>query len=148
MSGLYNMLNRVSPIAGPVLGWLGIDYKNVPRFRDAFLRDDGPDGLRFVILTRCGVMYHEEYEDEVDALKAHPDYLRFWTDPCDNTYGWFEFRISDPEAKQECEEGLAEIREKDESKVWMVLRNCTMKEITDRNIEAVRNMPIPDKVAP
>jgi len=90
-------------------------------------------------------MYHDEYAAEVAALKTHQDFLRFWSDPFDQTYGWFEFRISSDEARQEVEEGLAEIREKDESLVWHILRNCTMKEITDRNLEAIKNMPMPEK---
>lgn len=141
---LYNMMNKVSPIAGPILGWLDIDFREVPRIRDAFLRNDGPDGLRFVILTRCGRMYHEEYADGVAMLTGHKDYLRFWDDPFDATYGWFEFRISSEEARQEIVEGIEEIKAKDESLLWHILRNCTMKEITDRNIEAIQNMPIPE----
>lgn len=142
---LYNMLNKVSPIAPSVIGALGMDYRTIPRFRDAFVRDDGPDGLRFVILTRTGGNNRADYHDEIDAMHCHPDFIRDTDDPYDSTYAFLEFRISDEATKKEIQEGLEEIRTKMPDNLWLVLRNFGMEEITNRNIEAIKRMPVPPR---
>lgn len=90
MSGLYNMVFGTDPSAPFVLAMLSIPPKTIPRLRDAYPHFGKK---KFAIITRCGSKYHDEYREQVDALRAHPEYVEDYDDPFDDTYCTFIFEI-------------------------------------------------------
>lgn len=85
---LYNMLFGTNNAAPVLLAALGVTAGDVPRFRDCFISGD-----EIVIHTRTGGGNREAYEEENDALCAHPCYLRDEDDDFDSTYANFYFKF-------------------------------------------------------
>lgn len=90
MSGLYNMVFGYNDLAGPLLMELGIDPKDVPRFRDCFLHANGES---VVIYTRTGGGNRTEYAEENAELTRRAGYLRDEDDSYDSTYALFHFAV-------------------------------------------------------
>lgn len=63
-----------------------------PRFRDCYVSDGG-DTIE--IYTRVGGGNRDEYEDEIEALRNMPTYIRDYDDDFDDTYATFEFGVPD-----------------------------------------------------
>lgn len=68
---LYNIFFGVNPMAGLVLNALGITEGDVPRFRDAWLTEDG----KLAIHTRTGGGNRDMYEHEARARRNYPEYF-------------------------------------------------------------------------
>ena len=69
---MYNMIFGVNVNANDVLEALGLTYDNVPRFRDAYVSDDG----LFCIHTRTGGGNRDFYEN-LETCKGHfPEYFK------------------------------------------------------------------------
>lgn len=90
MSGLYNMLFGVNPLAGVLLQLLEIDHKTVPRFRDCFLNENGTE---IIVYTRSGGNNRSEYVDENAAMRTKTGFVADQDDTYDSTYALFRFKI-------------------------------------------------------
>ena len=65
----------------------------VGRFRDAWV-EKGDDGEPVIaVYTRIGGPNREDYAAVIDALAAHPQYIRDADDSFDATYATFWFRV-------------------------------------------------------
>jgi hypothetical protein len=95
MSGFYNVVFGYNPIFGTALHALGLQPEDFERFRDAWLQDDPPHGLRIVVHTRCGGGNRESYAEVFERMRAHPHFIREGDCDYDGTYANFEFRIPD-----------------------------------------------------
>lgn len=97
---LYNQLFGVNKAFPILLKMCGVEYSEIPRFRDCFVKDGN-----VVIYTRTGGGNRECYADDGDcsqcyhtlndALAAKPNYLCDYDDDYDRTYAYFEFRPLD-----------------------------------------------------
>lgn len=92
---MYNMLFGTNPAAGKLLAALGTTMGDVPRFRDAYLDEDG-----IVIYTRTGGNNREYYENEIDALRNLPGFVSEEDDDFDNTYAYFHYTVPAPLAEE------------------------------------------------
>lgn len=118
---LYNLLFGTNPFAPVLLKLLGLELADIPRFRDAYLADEG---ATIAIHTRTGggnraCECHEEWKaagapDRINAdsegalhyndcwayrnwnLTQHPNYRRDEDDDFDNTYATFFFSVPEP----------------------------------------------------
>lgn len=140
MGGLYNMIACTCPIAGNILGWLGVQQGDVPRLRDAFLRDEGEHGLRFAILTRVGGGNREYYTEQIALLRQHPDYIRDHDDDFDSTYAVFEFRIADDTVRAEVDGILELLNGEHSDKRDLFVKNYGLEKVTD---DAISRMGTP-----
>lgn len=89
MSGLYNVLFGVNPLAGTLLAMLHASSRTLPRFRDCFLSDQDT----IVIYTRTGGGNRAEYARENERLRRVPGFLHDDDDAFDSTYAKFHFAI-------------------------------------------------------
>lgn len=104
---LYNLLHGVNPMTPMLLGFLGVTYDDVPRFRDTWLETGRPEGTLIAVHTRTGGGnrdYYdnaESYKSETgeegagpwnDDLRALPGFLYDEDDDFDCTYATFYFR--------------------------------------------------------
>jgi hypothetical protein len=89
MSGLYNVLFGVNPLAGTLLAMLHTSNSRIPRFRDCFLSDEET----IIIYTRTGGGNRGEYAAENEAMKQISGYLRDEDDTYDSTYAKFHYAI-------------------------------------------------------
>lgn len=94
MSGLYNMMFGEHDHADMLLACLGFTKGDCGRYRSCYI-DDG----KIVIHTRNGGGNREEYQDTIDTLAEHPDYLYDEDDSFDCTYANIYFRF--PEKHKE-----------------------------------------------
>lgn len=86
---LYNMLNGVNPCTFYVLPMLDMHPDSIPRFRDCFISED----LQYIIVyTRVGSANKECGFGE-EKLYAHPNYVNFYDDDFDCTYGNYVFSV-------------------------------------------------------
>lgn len=85
---LYNIVSGHNANAGACLLMLGFtNHNQLPRFRDAWLTDDGET---IVVLTRTGGNNRADYADENATLTQRPYYIRDMDDPDDSTYArWY-----------------------------------------------------------
>ncbi len=86
MSGLYNALFGVNPIADTLLFTLGYTRADCGRFRDCYIEND-----KIVIYTRNGGGNRDDYEDVFEAMSQHPCYLGDYDDDYDCTYAHIAF---------------------------------------------------------
>ena len=86
MSGLYNTLFGVNPIADTLLFILGYTRGDCGRFRDCYISDN-----TIVIYTRNGGGNREEYEDVFETMSQHPCFLSEADDDFDCTYASITF---------------------------------------------------------
>lgn len=90
MSGLYRVLFGVNECCGALLNGLGVDYKNVPRFRDCFLNVTGTE---VIIYTRTGGGNRAEYAEANEAMTRIAGYLDNHDDSFDSTYALFRYEV-------------------------------------------------------
>jgi len=92
-------VNQATPI---LLKIIGVEFQEIPRFRDCYI-----DGDKIVIYTRTGGGNRECYADKDengnidhsecyhtlnDALAEKPNYIIDYNDDYDSTYAYFEFK--------------------------------------------------------
>jgi hypothetical protein len=87
---LYNMVRGFNPLAPFCMSILRTPPKTVPRFRDAWLTDDG---RRIVIMTRTGGNNRMDYVQENAKLRQLAGYYTDTDDGDDNTYAKFYYNI-------------------------------------------------------
>lgn len=86
---LYNLVaGGHHPTARVCVAILRLDPGSVPRFRDAWITDDGK---KIVLLTRTGGPNREEYGPQHALLAAHPLYIEDANDGFDSTYARYLF---------------------------------------------------------
>ena len=92
---LYNMVNGVNPCTFFILPMLGKHPEEYPRFRDCFLSDpDHPEyDDKIHLYARIGGGNRDDYESEIEELRAHPEYITDHDDDFDCTYATFVFRV-------------------------------------------------------
>jgi hypothetical protein len=84
---LYNQLFEYNPLAPMVLEALRIDFKVIPRWRDAWFE---AEPRRLVIYTRTGGPNRETHAAGNDWLRSIPGFQSDADDPYDETYAfWF-----------------------------------------------------------
>jgi hypothetical protein len=82
------MVMGYNPFTPIILDTLNLTPQAIPRFRDAYIDDDG----NLVLLTRTGGGNREDYVLENAELAARPDYLGDVDDSFDETFAHFTFR--------------------------------------------------------
>ena len=109
---LYNMLFGQTPLAPALLKILNIEPGNIPRYRDAYLGDEGKS---IIIYTRTGGGNRDFYDSEESCricypeyfkntdedptgpwnsdMQSHPQYMQDYDDDFDSTYAYFEFKV-------------------------------------------------------
>jgi hypothetical protein len=92
MSGLYNVLFNVDPMAKVVVTLLDLDQEQVPRFRDAWVDIREPEP-RMVVLTRAGGGNRPDYEDGIAYMRSVPGFLSDEDEPYDTTYALFYYQV-------------------------------------------------------
>ena len=85
---LYNMCCGESENADKLLEVLGLSRDDCGRYRDCYLHDN-----QIIIYTRNGGGNREEYQDVIDELAKHPNYVNDYDDDFDNTYCYIVFSI-------------------------------------------------------
>ncbi len=105
---LYNSIKGRQPATFFILPMLGKHPDQYPRFRDCFIGKmrqsdkldefgipilEHGDGLFISVYTRVGGGNRENYEKEIDILKAHPEYVEDFDDEYDCTYATFIFKV-------------------------------------------------------
>lgn len=91
MSGLYNMLMGRNPYGPYLMGVLGF-VQGAPqnawlgRFRDVYTNDAAD---RIFILHRN----YPDMDESNQAIKQHPNFLKYEPDGFDETYGTWEFSV-------------------------------------------------------
>jgi hypothetical protein len=88
------MLHGQNPFSSILLRVLDIDQPDGKyqsgRFRDIYLNEDA---TKILLYTRNGGGNREAYQDVMDKLAKHPDYLKDYDDNFDCTYAYIEFSI-------------------------------------------------------
>jgi hypothetical protein len=87
---MYNILFGKNKKSDFLLNILGLTEADCGRFRDCYLKDD-----IIVIYTRNGGGNREQYQEVIDELSKHPNYLNDYDDNYDSTYCYIEFSIPD-----------------------------------------------------
>ncbi len=87
---LYNMMCGTNPAAGRLLAAINLDPNTIPRFRDVWINEDMTE---ITVHTRTGGGNRDDYEEQNDAMAAHPLYLRDF----DSTFADFTFRLPEEE---------------------------------------------------
>jgi len=82
------MLFGTDSLAPTLLTLLNIQVGQIPRYRDAYWKDN-----EIVILTRTGGGNRDEYDIENHWLTLHPNYIRDQDDDFDCTYAEFFFSL-------------------------------------------------------
>lgn len=105
---LYNMVNGVQPATFFILPMLGKHPDDYPRFRDCFVgkqnTDDELDQFGIPVqhhgeeelisvYTRVGGGNRDSYQDEIDELRAMPEYVEDFDDDFDSTFATFVFSV-------------------------------------------------------
>lgn len=85
---LYNMIHGYASMAPILLKILDVNPEDIGRFRDCYKLGD-----KIVIYTRMGGGNREDYENEIDSLRAHSLYEYDEDDDFDCTYAAFYFSI-------------------------------------------------------
>lgn len=107
---LYNQIYGVNPATFFILPMLGRHPEEYPRYRDCFAGkfsrsedEKDPFGipLRKVnnsidiisVYLRVGGGNRIEYQEEIEELRSHPEYINDFDDTFDNTFAIFEFSV-------------------------------------------------------
>lgn len=85
---LYNLVHGENPLAVILLGLLGLQREDVPRYRDCYWT-----GERIAVYTRTGGGNRESYSAENAAMCKLPAYDHDEDDDFDCTYATFFFRM-------------------------------------------------------
>lgn len=99
MNGLYNVLFGEHEHSKMLLACLGLTEEDCGRYRSCYI-DDG----KIVIHTRNGGGNRETYQDTIDELAEHENYLYDLDDDFDCTYANIYFSF--PEKHKELLENL------------------------------------------
>lgn len=103
---LYNLLlgdGKQGARGATCIAALGIEPKQLGRFRDAWT-EVGPDNLvRIAIYTRNGGANREAYAEEISAMQANDYYIADVDDDFDSTYATFYFRMPGEDIEIEAE---------------------------------------------
>lgn len=100
---MYNMLFGKNPYSKVLLTMLGLKEDQCGRFRDCFLHDN-----KIMVYTRNGGGNREEYQEVIDELAKHKNFIRDYDDPVDCTYCYIEFSVP-----EEYKEDIQNIDEED-----------------------------------
>lgn len=84
---LFNALCGTTPGCEALLAALGLNVRDVGRFRDCFLNEM----LEIVVYTRNGGGNRDEFQPVLDRLKQHPLFLRDYDDDFDCTFAYYVF---------------------------------------------------------
>lgn len=97
MSGMYNMVCGVDPLAPYILAAIGLKPDEIPRLRDAFMHlNVEKREYELAILTRTGGDNRASYRDEIEALRKVEGFLRDEDyHALDDTYAIFLYTIPD-----------------------------------------------------
>lgn len=87
---MYNTLFGANNAVLICLSLVDLDYKKIPRFRDAILRKDGNKYV-VEILTRTGG--NNRIYTDLSYLKCNLNYLNDYDDEYDSTYAHFIFSV-------------------------------------------------------
>ena len=87
---LYNMIFGMNQHADFILATLGLTRGDVGRFRDAYVSEGN-----IAVYTRNGGGNRYDYQGTLDALAAHPQYIRDEDDDFDCTYCTIYFSFPD-----------------------------------------------------
>jgi hypothetical protein len=92
---LYNLVNGVRPAAFTILPMLGKHAEEYPRFRDCFTKDEARPELdnHIHVHTRVGGNNRDDYEDEIAAMRSHPEFVTDFDDDFDCTFATYVFRV-------------------------------------------------------
>jgi len=92
---LYNMFNGMNPATFFVLPMLDRHPENYGRFRDCFLYDDEhPEYDNHIsVYTRMGGGNRDSYEELIEELQSHENYVADYDDSFDSTYATFVFSV-------------------------------------------------------
>ena len=86
------MVKGFNPLAPFCLYMLHLHPNEIPRFRDAWLTDDGK---RIIVLTRTGGGNRRDYVAENAVLTEVAGYLTDVDDGCDTTYAKWVYLVPD-----------------------------------------------------
>ncbi len=90
---LYNLMNGVNQSAFFILPMLGEKHPDLyPRFRDCFVNRES-EQPEIHIYTRVGGGNRQDYQEEIKALRSHPNYLHDFDDDFDSTFATFSFSV-------------------------------------------------------
>ena len=92
---LYNIVNGVQPAAFFILPMLGKHPDQYPRFRDCFTGDEEhPEYDNHIhVYTRVGGGNREDYQKEIEELRAMPGFVTDFDDSFDSTFATFVFKV-------------------------------------------------------
>lgn len=92
---LYNLMNGVSNATFFVLPMLGKHPDEYPRFRDCFLGDEEhPEyNNHIIVYTRTGGGNREDYEEQINKMTEHPNYVTDYDDSFDSTFASWVFSV-------------------------------------------------------
>jgi hypothetical protein len=124
------MLHGFSPNAAAILHALGLDPKQIDRFRDASFAKDGDQHVLH-IFCRTGGGNREDYPNT--TLTSHPLYLRDEDDEYDCTYAHYYFKIPQSVLDELAEQKLS---------LDDVTDTETLQDKTDAAIAAIKSAPI------
>jgi hypothetical protein len=138
------MLFGVNPAADALLAMLLVDTRDVPRFRDCYLKGD-----TIVIYTRTGGGNREAYEAQNARLRALPGFIEDADFDFDSTFACFSYAIP-PQYADLCEQLRSQGAERNPSVEWprllAKLQDPAMKD--DPEVRAVidKMRPVMDKL--
>lgn len=87
---LYNMVRGFNPLAPFCMTILKQQPRSIPRFRDAWLTDDGK---HICMMTRTGGNNRGDYVTEIAGIRDIKGYYTDADDGEDNTYAKFYFHV-------------------------------------------------------
>ena len=137
MGGLYNTLfghNPACVFIAPMLTDKNPE-KFFPRFRDCWVSDDGE---RIEVFTRVGGGNREYYDEEIEALRAMPTYVKDYDDDFDCTYATFVFDVPDewkPDFDALIEKRFADVSSKYVSHMQKCYQKLNIRDIMEKLVE-------------
>jgi hypothetical protein len=93
---LYNLLHGVNANSDILLKMLNLTKNDVGRFRDAYVSENDT----ICIYTRNGGGNREAYQEILDELSNHQNYITDYDDDFDCTYATIEFSVPDKHKKE------------------------------------------------
>ena len=88
------MLFGRNPLSSIILATLDLKEEDFSRFRDVFISEG-----KIAVYTRIGGGNRQEYQDTIDKIREHPNYVSDMDDDFDSTYATFYFSF--PEKHKE-----------------------------------------------
>jgi len=107
MSGLYNTVFGVNPLAGVLLPLVGVTQEMCGRFRDCYLYEP-EDQMCIQLVTRNGGPNRAEFAGNHLVLEKVRGYMHDEDAPNDPTYRLYYYEI--PERAMEALEGIIEVQ--------------------------------------